>query len=418
MDAREAARTLLTATGDLDPNEAYAALHAHGQVLPVGDRAFLVNGYDAVDRALRDSALHKLDAERLDAVRPGWREYRAIALFADSMLRANPPRHTRMRRLAAGVFTARRVAGLRAVIAEQVDELLDELTAYASGLDLVSRLAYPLPIGVITTLLGVPAEDRGRFRELAAALTGVLELNWNEDDRKQADAAAEELTDYFGRLVAKRRADPRDDLVTALAAAHEADGERLTGDELLANLALLLVAGFETTTNLIANGIVLALDHPAYAEKLRHDPAPAPEEPGSVGPGPGSGMAPAYVEEVLRLDPPVQLTSRRAEDATEIAGQAVPPGSELLLLIGAANRDPMRFPRPDVFDPGRAGPPPLSFGAGVHYCLGAPLARLEAQIALPALLRRFPGMELIARPRRRPRMNLRGWREVPVTLAG
>jgi cytochrome P450 len=307
-----------------------------------------------------------------------------------------------MRRLAAGVFTARRVESLRAVITEQVDDLLDELTAYAKGLDLVARLAYPLPIGVITALMGVPAADRGRFRELATALTGVLELNWSEDDRKLADAAADELTDYFAHLVAQRRADPRDDLVTALAMAHEADGERLTGDELLANLALLLVAGFETTTTLIANGIVLALDHPAYAGKLRDDPA----------------LAPAYVEEVLRIDPPVQVTSRRTEGAAAIAGRGIPSGSELLLLLGAANRDPARFPRPDVFDPGRAGPPPLTFGGGVHYCLGAPLARLEAQIALPALLRRFPGMELIARPRRRPRMNLRGWREVPVTLAG
>ena len=402
MDALAAAELLLTSAGDVDPNEAYAALHAHGQVLQFGDRAFFVNGYDAVDRALRDTAMHTVDAERLDAMWPGWRDYRAVALFADSMLRANPPRHTRMRRLAAGVFTARRVAGLRTVIAQQVDELLDEITAYAKGLDLVGRLAYPLPIGVITALLGVPAEDRGRFRELAAALTGVLELNWSDEDRKLADAAADELTDYFGHLVAKRRADPRDDLVTALAAAHEADGERLTADELLANLALLLVAGFETTTNLIANGIVLALDHPAYAEKLRDDPA----------------LAPAYVEEVLRVDPPVQMTSRRAEGASEVAGRGVPPGSELLLLLGAANRDPVRFPRPDLFDPERAGPPPLSFGAGVHYCLGAPLARLEAQVALPALLRRFPEMELIARPRRRPRLNLRGWREVPVTLAG
>jgi len=402
MDALAAAELLLTSAGDVDPNEAYAALHAHGQVLRFGDRAFLVNGYDAVDRALRDSAMQTVDAERLDTLWPGWREYRAVALFADSMLRANPPRHTRMRRLAAGVFTARRVTGLRAVITEQVDELLDELTAYAKGLDLVARLAYPLPIGVITALLGVPAADRGRFRELATALTGVLELNWNDDDRQQADAAADELTGYFAHLVAKRRADPQDDLVTALAAAHEADGERMTGDELLANLALLLVAGFETTTNLIAGGIVLALDHPAYAAKLRDDPA----------------LAPAYVEEVLRIDSPVQVTSRRAKGASEVAGLGVPPGSELLLLLGAANRDPVRFPRPDVFDAERAGPPPLSFGAGVHYCLGAPLARLEAQVALPALLRRFPEMELIARPRRRPRMNLRGWREVPVTLAG
>ncbi|MFF5294794.1 cytochrome P450 [Paractinoplanes globisporus] len=401
MDAFEAADALLTRAGEFDPNEAYAALHGHGPVLQFADRAFLVGGYDAVDRTLRDTGMVTYDGERLDAVWPGWREYRAVALFADSMLRANPPRHTRMRRLASGVFTARRVESLRAVIAEQVDEALDALGAYAQGVDLVGRLAYPLPIGVITALLGVPKADRGQFRRLAAALTGVLELNWNEQDRQLADAAADELTEYFAHLVALRRDDPRDDLVTALAAAHEADGERLTADELLANLALLLVAGFETTTNLIGNGIVLLLDHPAYAGKLREDP----------------GLAPAYVEEVLRIDSPVQLTSRHAGAECEIGGLRVPAGAELLLLLGAANRDPARYERPDVFEPGRAGPSPLSFGAGAHYCLGAPLARLEAQVALPALLRRFPRMELIARPRRRPRMNLRGWREVAVTLA-
>jgi cytochrome P450 len=401
MDVLEAAEILLSPAGVHDPNDAYAALHAHGPVLEFADRAFLVNGYDAVDRALRDPGMVTYDRERWDATAPGWRQFKAVALFADSMLQANPPRHTRMRRLAAGVFTARRVAALREVIVEQVDAALDELTPYASGVDLMARLAYPLPIGVITALLGVPAADRGRFRRLAEALTGVLELTWNEEDRRRADDAADELTGYFAHLVALRRDDPRDDLITALAQAHEADGERLTADELLANLALLLVAGFETTTNLIGNAAVLLLDHPAYAGKLRDD----------------RELTPAYVEEVLRIDSPVQVTTRRADEASEIAGRELPAGSELILLLGAANRDPARFPRPDVFDPGRSGPLPLSFGAGAHYCLGAPLARLEAQVALPALVRRFPEISLSRRPERRPRMNLRGWREVPVTLA-
>ncbi|WP_433365560.1 cytochrome P450 [Actinoplanes sp. CA-142083] len=400
MDAYEAAEMVFSGSGQ-EPHEAYAALHAHGPVLQFADRAFLVGGYDAVDRALRDPATITYDRELFDAGSPGWRESKALALFADSMLQANPPRHTRMRRLAAGVFTARRVVGLRDVIAEQVDTALDAAEAYASEIDLMDRLAYALPIGVITALLGVPEADRGRFRWLARALTGVLELSWDEEDRRLADAAAGELTEYFRQLVALRREDPRDDLVTALAQAHEADGERLTADELLANLALLLVAGFETTTNLIGNGVVLLLDHPEYAEKLRDDPA----------------LAPAYVEEVLRIDSPVQVTTRRTTRPAEIGGTRVPEGSELVLLLGAANRDPSRFPRPDAFEPGRAGPQPLSFGAGVHYCLGAPLARLEAQVALPTLLRRFPRMALARRPERRPRMNLRGWRELPVTLA-
>ncbi|GAA2656437.1 cytochrome P450 [Paractinoplanes durhamensis] len=401
MDAVDAAGILLAPPTGREPDAAYAALHAHGPILQVSEPLHLISGYEAVDRALRDPALEAVDAARLDQAWPAWREYRAVALFADSMLRANPPHHTRQRRLAAGVFTARRVSALRAVIAEQVDELLAGLTAYGTGVDLVGHLAYPLPIRVITALLGVPAADRGRFRRLAEALTAVLEMHWTEEDRVRADAAADELIDYFAHLVELRRAEPADDLVTALAAAHDADGERLTANELLANLALLLVAGFETTTNLIGNAVVLLLDHPAYAEKLREDPE----------------LAPAYVEEVLRIDAPVQMTSRVVARPTQIAGRPVPVGSELILLLGAANRDPARFDRPDVFDPARQGSPPLSFGAGVHYCLGAPLARLEAQVALPALLRRYPDLALAERPVRRARMNLRGWRELPVTLA-
>ncbi|MET3430406.1 cytochrome P450 [Actinoplanes tereljensis] len=400
MDAAEAAGILLAPPTEREPDAAYAALHAHGPILQVSAPLYLVSGYAAVDRALRDPAMETFDAAQLEVAWPGWREYRAVALFADSMLRANPPHHTRQRRLASGVFTARRVAALRAVVAEQVDVLLGELTAYGNGVDLVGRLAYPLPIAVITALLGVPVEDRGKFRRLAEALTGVLEMHWTEADRVRADAAADELIEYFGHLVELRRAQPADDLVTALAAAHDADGERLTADELLANLALLLVAGFETTTNLIGNAVVLLLDHPAYADKLRDD----------------AELATAYVEEVLRIDSPVQLTTRRVARAAEVGGVTVPAGAELVLLLGAANRDPDRFAKPDVFDPDRAGVSPLSFGAGAHYCLGAPLARMEAQVALPALLRRFPDLALAERPKRRARMNLRGWRELPVTL--
>ncbi|GIE92615.1 cytochrome P450 [Paractinoplanes rishiriensis] len=399
MDAATAVETLLSPQTGHDPNPAYAALHAHGPVLQVSAGYYFVSGYAAVDRILRDPTAEAYDSRRLDENwGSDWRDNRAVALFADSMLRTNPPQHTRMRRLAAGVFTARRVAALREVIAEQVDETLDGLTGTAA--DLVSDLAYPLPIGVITALLGVPPADRGRFRRLAEDLTAVLEVRWTEEDRRRADRAAVELTGYFTELVGHRRAQPADDLVTALAAAHDADGARLTGDELLANLALLLVAGFETTTNLIGNGIVLLLDHPGCADELRQNPA----------------AAPAVVEEVLRIDSPVQLTERFTSVPVEIAGIKIPADAELVLLLGAANRDPSRFVLPEVFDPSRTGNTPLSFGAGAHYCLGAPLARLEAQVALPALLRRYPDLALDGRPRRRPRMNLRGWQALPVSL--
>jgi cytochrome P450 len=295
------------------------------------------------------------------------------------------------------VFTARRVGALREVIEAQVGEVLDEMGARTEA-DVVTHLAYPLPIAVICALLGVPAPDRGRFRRLAEALTAVLEVRFDTEQAATAHAAALELEAYFAELIARRRAEPRDDLVTALAAAHDAGGDRLTAGELMGNLTLLLVAGFETTTNLLGNGLVLLLDRPHHAKRLAAEPE----------------RAPAYVEEILRLDSPVQLTERFAGAATTVAGVPVPAGAEMILLLGAANRDPARFARPGEFDPDRADNAPLSFGAGAHYCLGAPLARLEAQVALPALLRRFPEMTLTARPRRRPRLTLRGWAALPV----
>lgn len=398
MDAATAVTTLLSPRAGADPYPAYTALRAHGEVVRVGPTYFVV-GHAAADGILRNPAMRAYDWTLLDAQWDDWRSNRAVALFADSMLRQNPPNHTRMRRLASGVFTARRVGALREVISAQVGEILDGLGGERE-VDLLSQLAYPLPIAVICALLGVPAADRGRFRRLAEELTVVLEVRFDQDQAVRAHAAAVELQDYFAELIEVRRRVPADDLVTALAAAHDAGGDRLTADELMGNLALLLVAGFETTTNLLGNGLVLLLDHPEHARRLA-----AEQE-----------RAPAYVEEILRIDSPVQLTERFAGADAVIDGTEVPAGAELVLLLGAANRDPRRFADPDTFDPDRPDNAPLSFGAGAHYCLGAPLARLEAQVALPALLRRFPGMRLTARPRRRPRLTLRGWAALEVDL--
>jgi len=285
---------------------------------------------------------------------------------------------------------------------DQTPKRREALEAHAEDgvVDVMTHLAYPLPIGVICTLLGVPPEDRGQFRRLAEALTAVLEVRWSEAQGRAAHEAAGELSAYFDALIAIRRQEPRDDLVTALAAAHDEGGDTLTGDELLGNLALLLVAGFETTTNLLGNGLRVLLRSPGLARRLRQDPE----------------LAPAFVEEILRYDSPVQLTERFAGADTIAGGLPVPSGSELVLFLGAANRDPARFADPDRFDPDRPGNAPLSFGAGAHYCLGAPLARLEAQVALPALLRRFPQLTAAGEPARRDRLTLRGWATQPVAL--
>ncbi|MEV4639033.1 cytochrome P450 [Actinoplanes sp. NPDC049548] len=401
MDAAAAVNVLLSPGAGVDPYPAYTALRSHGPVVAEGG-AFFVTGWQAADAVLRDPAMIVFDSDLLDRHWPEWRSNRGVALFADSMLKQNPPNHTRLRRLASGVFTARRVGLLRDVIEAQVAETLDEMVAGTAGgvTDFMTQLAYPLPIKVICALLGVPAADRGRFRRLAEALTVVLEMQLTEEQAAGAHAAAEELEEYFAALIEVRRRDPQDDLVTALAAAHDSGGDKLTAGELMGNLALLLVAGFETTTNLLGNGLRLLLERPALARRLRED----------------ADAAPAYVEEMLRYDPPVQLTGRFAGADTVVAGVPVPAYSEIIVFLGAANRDPAKFEDPDRFDPDRAGNAPLSFGAGVHYCLGSPLARLEAQVALPAVLRRFPGLEAAGEPVRRDRLTLRGWATLPVAV--
>jgi cytochrome P450 len=320
-----------------------------------------------------------------------------------SILRANPPDHGRMRSLIAKVFTPRRVAALRPAIEAAVDDRLDQLTAAASGgpVDFMDQFAFPLPVTVICELLGVPSSDRGRFRPLAADLTEALELF--DDTSAAADAAARELAGYLTPLISDRRAAPGDDLVSALVAARDAEDGRLSDEELLANLILLLVAGFETTTNLLGNGLTILLDRADLTSALR------------TGQIPIAG----FIEEVLRYDSPVQLVTRRARTGgLTVEGVPIPAGRDLILLIGAANRDPAHYPDPDRFDPTRTDIRPLSFGAGAHICVGNNLARLEATIAFPKLLARFPHLSTPPDrpPHRRDRLVLRGYQTIHIQI--
>jgi cytochrome P450 len=307
-----------------------------------------------------------------------------------SMLVANPPRHTRLRRLVSSAFTARRVAALRPAVEATVGDLLDGLDGKA---DLIDAFAFPLPVNVIGELLGVPAADRPQFKALVRDWTRVLEVI-DGDVLRTADPAAATIAAYLGGLADERRRDPGDDLLSALVAV---DG--LTDDEVVTMAALLFAAGFETTTNLLANGVVALLRHPAQLGRLRAEP----------------GLAEPAVEELLRYDSPVQIVSRVVNEPVDLGGETIAAGERVVAYLGAGNRDPRRFPDAENLVLDRADNAPLSFGGGIHYCLGAPLARLEAQIALPALVRRFPHLALDGDPARRDSLSIRGYLAVPVS---
>jgi cytochrome P450 len=322
-----------------------------------------------------------------------------------SVIYSNAPDHARMRSLISSVFTPRRVAALEPTIEQAVEALLARIAeAGADGatVDLMDDFAYRLPVSVICDLLGIPPEDRETFRLLATRLATVLDYVDDLSRLDGADAAWLELELYFGGLLAERRRQPQDDLVSALIAVSDADESRLSGAELVCNLALLLIAGFETTANLFGNGVRLLFEHPEVGVRLRG------------GEVPYAGFA----EEVLRYDSPVQMTTRIAlTDGLRVGDVEVPAGTEVALMIGAANRDARRYEDPERFDPTRAKTGALSFGAGPHFCLGSVLARTEAAIGFPRLLERFPALAPAGEPTRNQRFVLRGYEHLPVTVS-
>jgi cytochrome P450 len=399
VDLGQVLQALQSEDGRADPYPRYEALRTAGPVLAGGPDYAVAVGYPECDAVLRDPAFRVEDAQRFDHTFPGWRRHPAVTALTSSILDSNAPDHERMRRAVSGAFTARRVAALRETIAGHATRFADWLAGAAGEpVDFVGEFAYPLPITVICDLLGVPTADRGWFRSAAGSLTRVLELG-AESDLAEADAAAVRLREYFEALAADRRREPGEDFISALAVTEGA----LAPGELLANLTVLLVAGFETTAGLLANGLYALLRHPAEMAALRADP----------------GLVGGYVEEMLRYDPPVQLTSRYVTRPAKVGEVPLSAGGSVLLLLGAANRDPRRFVEPDRFWPDRPGGQSggLAFGGGAHYCVGAALARLEAQVAFPVLLSRLGAVELAGTPTFRPSLVLRGFATLPIVAS-
>jgi cytochrome P450 len=390
------ARLMLPAA-KADPYPVYAQLRQRGLVRsPLG--VFAAADHATVASILRDrrfssSPVHQR-GYRPPSYRPG--DPRA-GLPAADLLTMDPPDHTRLRRLVTGAFTPRAVAGLEPWIREVTVRLLTAADG-AAGFDLIDALAFPLPIAVICHLLGVPAEDQAQFRAWGHDVAATLDLQTAAAAQAQTRAAELALTGYLQDLVRERRANPDDSILSALIAAEE-QGDRLSSGEVVSTALLLLVAGFETTVNLIGNGTVALLGDPDSWDRLRQDPA----------------LVPAAIEEMLRYDSPAQLTLRTATEDVEAGGTVIATGRPVVVCIGGANRDPGVFERPDEFridrpDPGRH----LSFSLGMHHCLGASLARLEARIAFEELTRRYRALELAAPPTRRSLLVLRGFESVPV----
>jgi pimeloyl-[acyl-carrier protein] synthase len=380
-----------------DPYPTYHRLRAEDPVhqSPLG--FWVLTRYDDVAAVLRDPRCVKEPLAALVAARFGVAVPPGVGL---SMLDRDPPDHTRLRSLVSKAFTPRVVDGLRPRIQQIVDRLISRAEA-AGSMDLIEEFAYPIPVNVICEMLGVPVEDHDQFKgwslDIARGLDSIL-LPPDSEVPRRSGAARHAMADYFRRLIAERRASPRPDLLTALIAAEEA-GEKLSEEELLATCILLLIAGHETTVNLIGNGTLALLRHPGELRRLRETP----------------GLIVNAVEELLRYDGPVQRTARVPSIDITIGGRTIGKGEMMMPFIGAADRDPSQFPDPDRLDLARADNRHIAFGWGIHFCLGAPLARVEGQIAIDTLVRRLPKLELVSRePEYRQSLTLRGLKTLEV----
>ncbi|MEU6482163.1 cytochrome P450 [Streptomyces sp. NPDC047017] len=387
-----------------DPCPAYAELRARGRVLHYAPSdQWLVPHHADVSALLRDRRLgrtyqHRYTHEEFGRTPPAPEHEPFHVLNDHGMLDLEPPDHTRIRRLVSKAFTPRTVERLKPYVHKLAGDLVAGLVE-AGGGDLLADVAEPLPVAVIAEMLGIPGPDRARLRPWSADICGMYELNPSEETAARAVRASVEFSEYLRELIAARRKEPGEDLISGLIAAHD-EGDRLTEQELISTAVLLLNAGHEATVNATVNGWWALFRHPDQLAALRADPA----------------LIPSAVEELMRYDTPLQLFERWVLDEIEIDGTVLPRGAEVALLFGSANHDPEVFAAPGRLDLARRDNPHISFSAGIHYCIGAPLARIELAASMAALLEQAPSLTLAAEPERKPNFVIRGLSDLKVTL--
>ena len=394
---------LLDPANRADPYPLYGQIREHGPLRLGAGHLVVFSDYAACDEVLRhpSSASDRLKSTVAQEAIAAGQQPRPFG--EPGFLFLDPPDHTRLRKLAQKAFAPRVVKALEPDIIGLVDALLDDVEP-GSTFDAIAELAHPLPVAVICRLLGVPIEDEPQFSRASALLAQGLDpfISFTGERPAEFDARMEAglwLRGYLRDLIDERRSSPREDLISALIAAEE-DGDQLTAEEIVATCNLLLIAGHETTVNLIANATRALLRHPRHWAAVSADPH----------------RAAAVAEETLRYDPPVQLVGRIAAEDMVIGDVHIPKGDTMMLLLAAAQRDPSMNDRPDEFDPDRGTIRHLAFGLGPHFCLGAPLARLETTIALSALTARFPNARLDGEPVYKPNVTLRGMSTLPISV--
>ena len=367
------------------------ALHFHDAI-----GLWLVSRYDDVQAMLRQPLLGAVEERFFGNCPPG----SDIDRLSESWLFfLNPPDHPRVRRLFTSTFVPRRVEAMRTYIAAVVNRRLDVLEANGGG-DFVGTVAQDLPIAIICEMMGIPEVDLAVCTAHSSAIVKLLDPLITAEDLKRAEEGASWALGYFGDLLKERRADPGDDLISALITVNDEEPERLSDTELLNNIVFMFGAGHETATGMLGNGLHAMLTYRDQWELLCAD----------------TSRAPGAVSEIVRWDPPVQYFSRKVLGDLDIAGKTLKQGEVVMGLIGSANRDPRRFPDPDAFDITRQDQQALSFGGGIHYCIGAMLAKVEAEVAFRALAERFPGISLDGSAERRRMLAIRGYRRLGVRV--